>query len=181
MWATRADAVVDRADLAGPVQAWRGHHAGYVRLDRALRHDREVLLDTDDRVLTVVDTLNGTRAHTATLFWHLGPEVTVTLSGCAADLRWHDPTGLQQARLELPRELTWSAHRGETDPPLGWYSPRFGVRVPATTLVGVGEWSGVVTLRTDLRFPSFTPATTAARDATAATDRSVGVGRGDTL
>ncbi len=170
MWATHADGVVDRAELNGGVQTWSGHHTGYARLDPTLRHDRQVLLHAEDRLLTVVDTVTGTGAHTATLFWHLDPEVTVTLSGCAADLRWHDPTGLQQARLELPHGMTWSAHRGETDPPLGWYSPRFGVRVPSTTLVGVGEWSGSLTLRTDLRFAPLAPGAAADTEATAATD-----------
>jgi hypothetical protein len=43
--------------------------------------------------------------------------------------------------LSLPPELKWSAHRGETDPILGWYSPRFGVRQPITTLEGVAAWA----------------------------------------
>ena len=170
MWATHADAVVDRADLVGRVQDWRGHHTAYARLDPALRHDRQVLLDADDRRLTVVDSLTGTGAHAASLHWHLGPDVTVILTGSAAELRWCDRAGPQQARFELPGELTWSAHRGETDPPLGWFSPRFGVRVPSTTLVGVGEWSGGLTLRTVLRFPSLAPQAAADTDATAATD-----------
>ncbi|MDF3046662.1 MAG: heparinase, partial [Ornithinibacter sp.] len=72
-----------------------------------------------------------------------------------------------------PRELTWSAHRGETDPPLGWYSPRFGVRVPTTTLVGTARGTGTLTLTTDLRLPFST-------DAPAdATDRPVAVGHAD--
>ena len=170
MWATHADAVVDRADLVGRVQDWRGHHTAYARLDPALRHDRQVLLDADDRRLTVVDSVTGTRTHTARLRWHLGPDVTVILTGSAAELRWRDRAGPQQARFELPGELTWSAHRGETDPPLGWFSPRFGVRVPSTTLVGVGEWSGRLTLRTDLSFPSLAAGAAADTDATAATD-----------
>jgi hypothetical protein len=45
---------------------------------------------------------------------------------------------LQTATLLLPNALRWSAHTGETDPILGWYSARFGERVPATTLLGEG-------------------------------------------
>ena len=40
--------------------------------------------------------------------------------------------------LDLPGQLAWPAHRGETDPPLGWYSAGFGRKEPATTLVGTG-------------------------------------------
>jgi hypothetical protein len=43
--------------------------------------------------------------------------------------------------MSLPAELSWSAHRGETDPILGWYSPRFGFRQPITVLEGVAPWS----------------------------------------
>jgi len=50
--------------------------------------------------------------------------------------------------------LHWSAHRGETDPPLGWYSAGFGTRVPATTLLGVGRARGHTTFTTLLRFTS---------------------------
>jgi hypothetical protein len=41
--------------------------------------------------------------------------------------------------VELPAELLWSAHRADTDPVLGWYSPRFGHKVASTTLVGTGR------------------------------------------
>ncbi|WP_353507553.1 hypothetical protein, partial [Intrasporangium sp.] len=57
------------------------------------------------------------------------------------------------------------------EPQLGWHSPRFGERVPTTTLVGMGEWSGTLDLRTDLRLPSFTRAASAVP-----TNRSVAAG-----
>ena len=43
------------------------------------------------------------------------------------------------ARLELPPQLRWSLHRGETDPILGWYSRGLGQRIPAFTLLGLGQ------------------------------------------
>ena len=53
----------------------------------------------------------------------------------------------------LPSGLTWTAHHGESDPPLGWYSPRFGAKVPSTTLVGTAAWTGTLNLRTTLELP----------------------------
>ena len=65
-----------------------------------------------------------------------------TLTGARAVLAWDGSNGERQgAGLELPAALSWSEHRGETDPVLGWYSPRFGERVPISTLVGVGKGS----------------------------------------
>ena len=173
LWVTHADAVVDRADLGVGVQTWAAHHTGYSRLDPGLRHDRRVVLDPGERRLTVVDAVTGTTGHSVRLSWHLGPEVTARLTGHVAELRWQGPSGPRRAELELPRELTWSAHRGETDPPLGWYSPRFGVRVPTTTLVGAARGTGTLTLTTDLRLPFSTDAR--ADD----TDRPVAVGHAD--
>ena len=67
--------------------------------------------------------------------YHLGPDVDARLAGHVAHLTW--PGG--SAVLTLPEELAWTAHSGETDPVLGWYSPSFGRRVPATTLLGTGR------------------------------------------
>jgi hypothetical protein len=71
--------------------------------------------------------------------------------GDVAELTWTGRDGeVLRGRLLLPAELDWSAHRGETDPVLGWYSPRFGSRVPTTTLVGAGSWTSTLELRTAL-------------------------------
>ena len=52
----------------------------------------------------------------------------------------------------LPGELSWTAHRGEEDPILGWYSPGFGRRTPATSLIGHGHASASSSLVTRLTF-----------------------------
>ncbi|WP_439386056.1 alginate lyase family protein [Amycolatopsis lexingtonensis] len=57
--------------------------------------------------------------------------------------------GVRTAVLELPPELSWSVHRGEVEPPLGWYSAGFGRKEPSTTLVGSGTPGQLTTL---LRF-----------------------------
>jgi hypothetical protein len=157
MWSTHAETVVERADPGqqgpqGPVvQVWSASHAGYARLDPALRHRRRVSLERAAGTLVVDDELTGSTRHAARLAWHLGPEVAVSVEGGAADLSWPGVDGPQRARVELPAELEWTTHRGETEPILGWYSPRFGERVPSTTLVGTGVWTGTLSLRTVLQ------------------------------
>lgn len=162
LWSTHTDAVVERAgwlrrrtggNQDAPdhgIAVWVAHHTGYARLDPALRHTRRVTLDSLTGDLVVVDTLTASSQHTARLHWHLGPEVSVSLREAAADLIWPAPGGTQRAVLQLPGELGWTLHRGETGPVLGWYSPRFGERVPSPSLVGIGVWSGTMTLRTSL-------------------------------
>lgn len=150
LWSSQAATAVDTADLGPEVQLWSAHHLGYARLDPRLRHDRTVRLDSAARTLTVEDTLTGSSRHTLRLAWHCGPDVTVELAEDAAKLSWTDAAGRRSARLSLPPDLCWTAHRGETSPILGWYSPRFGERVPSTTLVGGRAWTGRVRLTTVL-------------------------------
>ena len=86
----------------------------------------------------VEDRLDG-GAHDCRLAFHLGPDVACTLEDGSALLRWHDRHGRRGATLRLPAELAWQRLEGQTDPPAGWYSPSFAVRVPAVTLVGSGR------------------------------------------
>ena len=156
MWAEHADAVVDGVEL-GPAgrQVWSAHHTAYARLDAALCHDRDVVLDGSMPRLTVTDTLTGSREHRQRMSWHLGPEVRAVLSDGVAELTWRGRNGEpQHGQLTLPIALDWSAHHGESDPPLGWYSPQFGTRVATTTLVGQGSFTGTLTLRTVLDLPA---------------------------
>jgi hypothetical protein len=34
--------------------------------------------------------------------------------------------------------MAWTLHRGESDPPLGWFSPSFDVKLPSYSLLGAG-------------------------------------------
>jgi hypothetical protein len=97
-----------------------------VRLDRKLRE------------LEIHDEVQSLTGYDCRLAFHLGPRVTAVLDGSTALLSWDDRTAV----LKLPRELTWAAHRGEEEPPLGWYSADFGRREPATTLIGTGRAGG---------------------------------------
>ena len=161
LWSTHARAELTRTDVGEqPVQAWTAHHTGYARLDPALRHTRTVTLDSSTRRLSILDTVTGGAAHTLRLAFHLGPEVDVRLAGSTAELGWPGDDGDSTAVLRLPDQLDWTAHCGETDPVLGWYSPRFGERVPTTTLIGSGALEDSVELRSTLDFVPDPRATT---------------------
>ncbi|MFC7360846.1 alginate lyase family protein [Nocardioides astragali] len=157
MWTSHAPSrVIDSSvgDLA--VQSWTAQHHGYADLDPCVRHVRGVWLDRRARTLTVNDVLSSEGRHDVRLVFHLGPEVEATLSSDAsaalARLRWRGRASDVEAVLRLPPELAWTAHRGGTDPVLGWYSPRFGHKVPTTTLLGRGVIATTVELRTTLVF-----------------------------
>nr|WP_184805509.1 alginate lyase family protein [Kribbella italica] len=133
LWLCGATGRVRRFSSGADVSVWSAEHDGYQASDPPVTHRRTVELDHRSGVLRVEDSLDAAAA--VRMAWHLGPSVEVELDGPMARLRW--PTG--QATVELAPELTWTVHRGETDPILGWYSPRFGHKTASTTLLGTGR------------------------------------------
>ena len=106
--------------------------------------------------LEVVDTLEVAEPVPVRLSWHLGPDVRADLDGATARLTWSHGSSAREATLTLPPELRWTAHRGEEEPPLGWYSPGFGRRVPTTSLIGTGELGPEGRLESTLAFDDAT-------------------------
>ncbi len=132
----------------GGVARWSAEHDGY----RPAVHRRTVELDPGARELRITDEITAGRHHPARLAFHLGPRVSAELTGHAAVLTWTSGGREQAAVLDLPAGLTWTAHHGQTGPPLGWYSPGYGRREPATTLIGSGLAGRGGALTTLLRF-----------------------------
>ncbi|GAA2753262.1 alginate lyase family protein [Kitasatospora cinereorecta] len=148
LWTRHARSRILVADTSDEgVGRWSAEHEGY----RESVHRRRVELTAATQELRIVDELRGPR-RAVRLAFHLGPAVTADLTGNRAALTWTWDGEDRSAVLDLPGELSWSAHRGETDPPLGWYSVGFGRKEPATTLVGTGFADGAQGLTTVLRF-----------------------------
>jgi hypothetical protein len=140
LWARQAQAELEAATGldGGPVAEWRAAHHGYRRLRPPAVHRRRVRLERPARRLVIEDRLDG-GAHDCRLAFHLGPEVACSLEGGRAVLAWDDGNGRRRATLALPDGLAWRRLEGRTDPPAGWYSPSFGVRVPTVMLLGAGR------------------------------------------
>lgn len=148
LWTRHATSRVLVADTSGEgVARWCAEHDGY----RPSVHRRRVELTAAERELKVVDEVRGPR-RAVRLAFHLGPAITADLVGNRARLSWTRDGEDRSAVLVLPGELSWRAHRGETEPPLGWYSAGFGRKEPTTTLVGTGVADGVRGFTTVLTF-----------------------------
>ena len=139
--------VIDDGDIA----RWAAEHDGYASLNPSALHRRSVLLDRASRSVDIIDEIEG-GSHDIRLAFHFGPEVQVELEESYAMLSWLTARTQEAARLELPPELRWSLHRGETDPIVGWYSPGLGRRVPAFSLIGCGRCVIGAPLATRLEF-----------------------------
>jgi len=148
LWVRHARATETEVTDGGDIASWTAEHDGYLSLDPPATHRRSVRLDRVKRCIEIEDEISG-GGHDLRLAFHCGPEVEAELDEALAVLRW-PAAGL--GRLELPPQLRWSLHRGETDPILGWYAPGLGRRVPAFTLVGRGHSSPGELLVTRLTF-----------------------------
>ncbi|MFE1903994.1 alginate lyase family protein [Streptomyces gardneri] len=151
LWTRHARSRVLVADTAAEgVARWCAEHDGYERVT----HRRRVELTAASRELRVVDEVRGDSG-AVRLAFHLGPAIAAELVGNRAVLTWTRDGEDRSAALDLPEQLSWRAHLGESEPPLGWYSPGFGRKEPSTTLVGSGFADGTASageFTTVLRF-----------------------------
>lgn len=139
-------------DLGEPT-AWSAENDGYGSLDPPAVHRRTVELFGQERRLEIVDELETAGGHQFRLLFHLGPEIRASLRDGRAHLSWASRSGVvSTATVSLPTAATWRLARGETAPVLGWYSERFGTKVPATTVLGEGRCHGLLVLRSVLQF-----------------------------
>jgi len=132
---------------------WSAEHDGYLSLEAPTVHRRTVRLDRMHRRLRIEDCLEGSSAQVIRLAYHLGPHVGVVLDGNTGRLEWPASDGPAFATVELAGTLEWSVHSGKVNPLLGWYSPRFGQKLPIATLVGHGRVAPATPLATVFEFP----------------------------
>jgi len=138
LWLRHANATeIDVADI-GDAAEWIAEHDGYKSLDPSVRHRRCVRLDRASRTIDIVDEIGG--GHDIRVAFHFGPLVAAEFEEpYSVLLNWPDAASPGTARMELPRQLRWSLHRGETQPILGWYSAGLGRRTPCFALIGRGR------------------------------------------
>ena len=154
LWKTQPRTTTLTCDIGEqPVQTWSAEHDGYLRLATPATHRRSVMLDSPRRRLTIVDTVDSPAPIGSLVSWHLGPDIRVVLDEAHAALSWRVGPERRRGTLTLPSELAWTCHRGEVDPVLGWYSPRFGTRIPSTSLIGRGMAASSTPLVTEVELP----------------------------
>jgi len=128
MWLAKANARCTAYQDETTGVRWAAEHDGYRRLRDPVMHQRELLLDRAQRVLTVTDRVLCKGEHEVELFWHFAEHCQPVLDGPRG---LHVEVGGRSVRFEF--DGPWqqvSLHRGETDPPLGWISRRFDEKQP---------------------------------------------------
>ena len=155
MWIRHAESRLTslKSSPDGDEGRWVAEHYGYRTLDPPVTHRRTVEFHGEQRVIEITDNIDSVGHPLIRLAFHLGPAVEADLDDCVLTLRWQDGNGGEAtATMTLPSSLGWSLIRGARDPVLGWYSPAFGQRVPATDVIGVGSATAGSPMRTRLAF-----------------------------
>ncbi len=103
-------------------------HDGYDRLDKPVRHIRSIL-NTPGGSWQITDQFVGCGVHSFELNYHFHPEVILTKKneGWIAERHGH------RIRFELEMGR-FQLHQGEEEPPLGWYSQAYNLKVPSPVL-----------------------------------------------
>ena len=134
LWLRHASAAVESFYASGDEQILCARHDGYRRLADPVRHRRTWRYTSGIAHLSITDELLCASEHSIAIHWHFAPECTVGLEGQTVVAR----RGGVRVRLHCPQGLEPHLVTGRETPPLGWYSPRFDVKVPLTTAVFAG-------------------------------------------
>ncbi|MFB3904130.1 MAG: alginate lyase family protein [Acidobacteriota bacterium] len=127
-------------DVEGSVEI-EGWHDGYRRLGDPVTHYRRLRLFKKSHTLAIVDRLECHSSHEVEILFHFSPSCRVAQvkSNCFL------VTNSEKALLvQLDPRLQLRIEQGATSPIFGWYSPAFGFKQPAVTLVGKALISGSV-------------------------------------
>ena len=137
----------------GEASVWSAEHDGYKSLDPPATHRRTVRLFSRERRLEITDEVATACERRFRLVYHLGPTVMAALIGNSVELSWEGPGHRRvTAVMNLAPEAQWRLARGESDPVLGWYAPRFGCKQAAFAVLGEGTCDGRTKLVTVLQF-----------------------------
>lgn len=126
-WRSLPTTKVERWILGRNFGVFRGNHSGYTRLESPAIHERWVVHFKPLGWL-IRDIALGSGSHVLDLAWHLGPELSFTDDDSVAAviaLSEHVP-GL---RLLVDDTSGWARQVYDE-----WWSPAYGVRIPAKTI-----------------------------------------------
>ncbi len=118
-------------------------HDGYLN-SCDIMHRRHVAWHPLHRRWAIEDVFMGPVACAIELLLHVHPDRRVVVDGTIARVYG---TGYCLC-IQFPATLALRSACGEEDPPLGWYSPRLGVKMPCTTLCASGRSAPHTTMTT---------------------------------
>lgn len=145
MWLRHAAARCLEFDYDATGSRFLAEHDGYMRLDDPVMHRRRIVLGKT--TVEIVDTLRCNGYHRVERCWHFSEKCRVSLEGTTVTAE-NGPVRVTLRPLEPVVEVR--RLRGSEDPPGGWVSRRFDVKVPAESLYFVNDLRGTTELKTTI-------------------------------
>jgi hypothetical protein len=149
MWTEHASARCIEFDCGPGAQVFVGEHDGYARLADPVVHRREIVLDTERRVIDVLDLLRCEREHQARRSWHFAEDCVVETVGQELHVVSGDVRVILQPQEPVDRI---EVYRGGSADQGGWISRRFGYKAPCTTVAWRSAIRGATELRTRILY-----------------------------
>lgn len=143
MWLRHASACCLEFDFDATSSRFLGEHEGYTRLPDPVIHRRRIT--QEKTTIEVVDTLRCNGYHSIERCWHFSEKCRVSLEGTTV-VAEQGPVRVTLRPMEAVREIR--RLRASEDPPGGWVSRRFDVKVPADSVYFVNEVQGTAVLKT---------------------------------
>lgn len=106
-----------------------GYHDGYRRLKNQVFHYRAIFF-FNESVFLIRDTFTGEGVHDFELNFHLHPEAMVK----SVDDWWIVEQGKETIYIKLLAGGAFSLIKGERNPPFGWFSPAYGLKMESAVL-----------------------------------------------
>jgi Heparinase II/III-like protein/Heparinase II/III N-terminus len=147
LWLEHANVVVERFYASADDQTLIAHHDGYRRLPDPVRHRRTWRYSAGATRLAITDELACDGAHSVGIHWHFSPLCAVVIEGNSVVAQRDSARVI----LACPDGLVPTLITGRAEPPLGWFSAGFDVKLPSHTAVFGGEIRGSTSFRTEIR------------------------------
>jgi hypothetical protein len=147
MWLRKAAARCEKWESSAGMDYFAGTHDGFARLADPVSHRREIRFDKRTRHFYVTDTLECRDAHRVECFWHFSEDCDVSIEANALTAV---NNGARIRMILSDPKLRFDLCRGQSEPPCGWISRSFDVRVPTVTARVVLEVSGTTSVMTEI-------------------------------
>ena len=148
LWGQRYTTHVDHVVMSEDQFDVAAEHSGYYHKGLRVIHHRTISCHPMSKRWDIHDQFPGNGTWSIELLFHVHPERTVEqIAGSVFKITG----GSYEIILTLTTHLRCRVAMGETDPPLGWFSPVLGEKVPCPVICGEGTIIG-----SDNLFTSFT-------------------------
>ena len=147
MWLRKAEISEVEWTVSQDEDVLSASHNGYMRFSDPVCHTRKIRYDKSARKIFVVDSIKCESNHDIELFWHFSEQCQIEKQSKGLVIRNGSDVIVLKIMDSLDGDLKIAF--GETNPPRGWVSRRFGMKEAISTVVFSKTINGDTELHTE--------------------------------